>query len=560
MFGELVQFIKVLPEPCLGVSGAGTILTANDAAAELTGAAAAAALAGAELASLLADPREKLDRYLALCARSRQPVPGSLTWRAAGSGATREVRCDGAVVRPRTDAEPAVLLIRCRPKAEATDQFVLLNQKIAALSKEVLERRKAEHQRDELLVSERAARLEAERNSRMKDEFLATLSHELRTPLNAILGWAQVLRSEDQGLSPDVRQGLGVIERNAQAQRQLIEDLLDMSRIISGKVRLDVQRVNLAAVIEAAVDSMRPAAEAKGIRIQQALDPVAGPVKGDPARLQQVVWNLLANAVKFTPKGGRVQVVLERVNSHLEVVVSDTGAGIRPEFLPHVFDRFRQADASSTRQYGGLGLGLSIVKHLTELHGGSVRAKSPGEGMGATFTVMLPLMVMHESDTAAAAGEPPQAPRLHPRSTAQESNPCGVPDLAGVRVLVVDDEPDARELIRRLLERCRVDVLTAGSAAEAMELFRRHRPDVLLSDIGMPGRDGYALMRDVRRLPAADGGRTPAVALTAFARSEDRTRAMLAGYHVHLAKPIESAELVATVASLAGRTGPPPGE
>jgi CheY-like chemotaxis protein/two-component sensor histidine kinase len=382
----------------------------------------------------------------------------------------------------------------------------------------------------------------------MKDEFLATLSHELRTPLNAILGWSQVLLGTDPPDAGTLADGLRTIERNARAQTQLIADLLDMSRIISGKIRLDVQRLDVAAVIEAAVAAVRPGAEAKGVRLQVTLDPVAGPVRGDPGRLQQVLWNLLSNAIKFTPKGGRVQVVLERVNSHLEVVVSDTGEGIRPEFLPHVFERFRQGDASTTRRHGGLGLGLSIVRQLVELHGGSVRAKSPGEGRGATFVVMLPVAALHE-DAEAAAG------RGHPAAPSAAASPCGEADLTGVRVLVVDDEPDARDLVRRFLERCGARVRLAGSAAEALEVLAADAPDVLISDIGMPGVDGYDLLRRVRALPDPAARRTPAVALTAFARSEDRTRAMLAGYNVHLSKPLEPAELAATVASLMGRTG-----
>jgi PAS domain S-box-containing protein len=398
--------------------------------------------------------------------------------------------------------------------------------------------------------SERAARTEAERTGRMKDDFLSTLSHELRTPLNAILGWSQML-SAGAGVSPaDVAEGLATIERNARAQSQLIEDLLDMSRIISGRIRLDVQRVDVASVIRAAVASVQPAAEAKELRVQTILDPHAGPVSGDPARLQQVFWNLLANAVKFTPRGGRIQVVLERVNSHLEIAVSDTGQGIRPEFLPHVFDRFRQGDHSAQRAAGGLGIGLSLVKHLVELHGGGVRARSPGEHLGATFVVALPLAVVHEVSQ--------NVDRQHPQSPQASPSPdIDLPSLAGLTVLVVDDEPDARELLRRVLERRRATVLLAPNAAEALEAVRRLRPDVMVSDIGMPGMDGYELIRLVRSLPTQQGGKTPALALTAFARSEDRRRAMLAGFQIHLSKPVEPPELVATVASLAGRTGAP---
>jgi PAS domain S-box-containing protein len=412
---------------------------------------------------------------------------------------------------------------------------------------DITPRKLIEQERDRLLESERAARGDAERASRMKDEFLATLSHELRTPLNAILGYAQLLRTGVMGQA-ELADGLEVIERNARAQTQIIEDLLDMSRIISGKVRLDVQPVNLVDVIEAAVRTVAPAADARGIRMQKILDPLAGPVSGDPNRLQQVFWNLLSNAIKFTPKGGRVQVVLQRVNSHVEVTVSDSGVGIKPEFLPYVFDRFRQADATAARRYGGLGLGLAIVKSLVELHGGSVRAASPGEGRGATFVVHLPLSLLshdHDSDHPGA-----KAVR-RPGSPAEQFHA----NLADVSILVVDDERDARELVRRLLVECDARVLTAASADEALPLLSAdHRPDVLISDIGMPGVDGYEFIRRVRALGPDRGGAVPAVALTAFARSEDRTRAILAGYQMHVAKPVEPAELVAVVASLAGRT------
>jgi PAS domain S-box-containing protein len=406
----------------------------------------------------------------------------------------------------------------------------------------------AEEQRERLLGAERAARAEAERASHVKDEFLATLSHELRTPLNAILGWSQILKSggRDEG---DLDEGLRTIERNARAQTQIIEDLLDMSRIISGKVRLDVQRVDLAAVVRGAIETARPAADAKGIRLQSVLDPQAGPVSGDPNRLQQVFWNLLSNAIKFTARGGRVQVLLGRVNSHLEVTVSDTGEGIGPEFLPHVFDRFRQADATTTRRHGGLGLGLSIVKQLVELHGGTVRVTSGGAGQGTTFTVALPLTVIHPDSE-------PESERRHPDARPQDGTRTDFcRRLAGLTVLVVDDEDDARALIKRLLEQCDATVRTAGSVAEAVELLQALRPDVLVSDIGMPGEDGYSLIKRVRALGPDNGGKVPALALTAYARSEDRMRAVSAGYQMHVAKPVEPAELIMMVASLAGRTG-----
>lgn len=404
-------------------------------------------------------------------------------------------------------------------------------------------------QNAQLLESERAARAEAERTSRVKDEFLATLSHELRTPLTAILGWTQVLRG-DPANSPEIEQGLGTIERNARAQKGIIEDLLDMSSIISGKVRLDVQRLNLASVIEAAVDTVRPAANAKNIRLRPVIDPQARSVAGDPNRLQQVFWNLLSNALKFTPKGGSVQIILERVNSHLEVHVIDSGEGIAPEFLPNVFDRFRQQDASTTRRHGGLGLGLAIVKQLVELHGGSIHVDSAGLGLGTAVRVMLPLTAIRPVD------DPLELERRHPQSgLAPAPFSSEILRLDGVQVIVVDDEVDARNLIKRLLEDRAAVVRTAGSAEEAFELLRADRPDVLISDIGMPVEDGYDLIRRVRALPRDRGGATPAIALTAYARSEDRQKVILAGFQLHLAKPVEAGELLASVASLAGRTG-----
>ena len=399
-----------------------------------------------------------------------------------------------------------------------------------------------------LLESERHARAAAERASRMKDEFLATLSHELRTPLSAILGWSHLLRTRPAN-EEEMRKGLETIERNARVQTQLIEDLLDMSRITSGKLRLDVQPVMPVTFIEAALETVRPAAEARGIRLEKTLDPSAGPVSGDPNRLQQVVWNLLNNAIKFTPKGGKVQMVLERVNSHVEFSIADTGVGIEPEFVEHVFERFRQADASNTRQFAGLGLGLAIVKQLIELHGGSVRAFSEGLGRGATFTVHLPIAAAHSSRG--------QEPREHPGAAPTLAADLRTIDLTGIKVLVVDDQPDARELVARVLTQCNATVITAGSAEEALPLVESERPDVLVSDIGMPDVDGYELLRRVRELGPERGGRVPAIALTAFARSEDRTRALRMGFQVHASKPVEPAELIATVASVAGRTATP---
>lgn len=411
---------------------------------------------------------------------------------------------------------------------------------------DIEDRRKVAEERAHLLEAERTARMEAERASRMKDEFLATLSHELRTPLNAILGWSHILAG-DRSNPEDLDEGLRTIERNARAQAQIIEDLLDMSRIISGKVRLDVQRIDLATVVQDSLETLKPTAEAKDIAIQAVLDPAAGEVSGDASRLQQVFWNLLTNAIKFTPRGGKVQVLLERTNSNVEVSVIDSGEGIKPEFLPFVFDRFRQADASTTRRHGGLGLGLAIVKQLVELHGGNIRVASPGAGRGSTFTVSLPTAIVRAESQSPAA-------RRHLLPAANAYSHDRGPGLQGVRVLVVDDEPDARSLVQRLLEEHKADVMTAGSAAEAIDLLRACPPDVLVSDIGMPVEDGYVLIKRVRALDSDHGGDVPAIALTAYARSEDRMRSVRAGFQLHVAKPVEPAELITMVASLARRT------
>lgn len=406
---------------------------------------------------------------------------------------------------------------------------------------DITDEKKGLKEREQLLLSEKAARAEAERSSRMKDEFLATLSHELRTPLNAILGWSTVLRSGKVG-NTEMLKGLETIERNARSQTQIIDDLLDMSRIISGKVRLDVQRIDVQEILREAILTVQAAADAKGIRIVQVLDPLAGPVSGDPNRLQQVFWNLLNNSIKFTDRGGRVQVLLERVNSHIEISVVDTGQGIKPEFLPHVFDRFQQEDSTITRRHGGLGLGLAIVKQLVELHGGNVRAKSPGEGQGATFIVILPLTAVHEDE--------PSEERRHPRSGRPLADLPPI-SLRGMNVLAVDDEPDARALVKTLLETSQASVTTAANAQEALLLAMANKFDVLLCDIGMPDEDGYSLMEKIRD-SGGPNAMTPAVALTAYARSEDRTKALRAGFQLHLSKPVEPVELVTVTASLAG--------
>jgi signal transduction histidine kinase/CheY-like chemotaxis protein len=385
---------------------------------------------------------------------------------------------------------------------------------------------------------------EAQEANRIKDEFLATVSHELRTPLTAILGWTTMLASGDLDPAATAR-AIETIDRNTRAQAQIVEDLLDISRIISGKLRLNVQLMDLASVVEAAVETMRPAAAAKNVRLQLLLDPQAGPVSGDPDRLQQVVWNLVSNSVKFTPKGGRVQIRLERVNSHVEIVVSDTGKGIVPQFLPHVFDRFRQADSSTSRHFGGLGLGLAIVRQIVEMHGGSVAVDSPGEDQGTTFTVSLPLAVVNSTTLPN---------RVHPRARNGAVPFDCPPELTGHRILVVDDEEDTRSLLKFILEACHAEVQTVDSVDDALDAIDEFNPDLLISDIGMPGADGYDLIRLVRDRETRTGRlRLPAIALTAFARVEDRMRALASGFQMHIPKPVEPAELVTVIASLMGK-------
>ncbi len=399
-------------------------------------------------------------------------------------------------------------------------------------------------ERERLLDAERVARTAAERASREKDEFLSLVSHELRTPLNAILGYAQLLRRVGPG-NGEHRNAAEIIERNGWAQAQIIDDLLDMSRIISGKLRLDVQPLQIGAVIEAAVRTLEPAARAKEINVTVSLGSAEPLVLADAGRMQQIVWNLLANAIKFTPRGGRVNVSAGTVDSELDITVADNGQGIRPEFLPFVFDRFRQQDATTSREHGGLGLGLSIVKHLVELHGGIITASSAGEGLGAAFTVRLPL----QGETSESDGFNAVAP------TDGMPVEMVLPRLNGVKALVIDDEADSLLIIQRLLEERGADVEVADSADAALHTITVSRPDVLLCDIGMPGMDGYEFMRRLRASGSL-GGTIAAAAVTAFARNEDRTRALLAGYQAHVTKPINSRELLAVVGALTGRIPP----
>ncbi|MCU1244759.1 MAG: sensor hybrid histidine kinase, partial [Acidobacteria bacterium] len=382
----------------------------------------------------------------------------------------------------------------------------------------------------------------ADTASRARDEFLATVSHELRTPLTSIIGWLELLREETDPLMR--AEGMETIERNAHAQSRLVDDILDFSRINAGKLRLDIRPVELVEVIGRALDVTRPAAEGKEIRLDSVLDPSAGLVSGDPDRLQQVVWNLLSNAVKFTARGGHVQVRLERIDSHCEVTVSDTGEGIPPEFLPFVFDRFSQADSTSTRAHGGLGLGLGIVRQLVELHGGAVAAFSPGVGQGATFAIRLPLLIVHPREGGDAGRvEPP------PLRSAGRGVFADCADLSGISVLLVEDNDDARRLLLTILERCGAIVRSAEGAAAALRLLAAGPSDIIISDIEMPLEDGYSFIRKVR-IHEAPSARTPAIALTAYTRSVDRVRALEAGFQAHMSKPVDPAELVAAVRSL----------
>jgi signal transduction histidine kinase/ActR/RegA family two-component response regulator len=398
--------------------------------------------------------------------------------------------------------------------------------------------------RQQLLTSEQDARRAAEDSNRLKDEFLSTVSHELRTPLTAINGWAQMLLAGRLNGAQSAR-ALETIVRSAKSQNQLINDLLDVSRIIAGKMRLDVEPLKLGSVIEAAIETVRPAAEAKGIHLSALLDPAADTMSGDAERMQQVVWNLLSNAVKFAPNGGRVEIRLERAESHIKIIVADNGQGIKPEFLPYVFERFRQENGGTNRHQGGLGLGLAIVRHIVELHGGTVRVASEGLGKGATFTVALP----------AAHARAMSPPELRDDAVGSSLEPQNLPSLVGLRALFVDDEADAREIITMILARFGAEVRTAASATEALAACDEWRPEILIADIGMPGEDGYMLIKKLRAREKLRGGHIPAIALTAYARQEDRLHALSVGYERHVPKPIEPGELLAALASLANRTG-----
>ena len=418
---------------------------------------------------------------------------------------------------------------------------------VVLVFRDITERRRLESEQERLLASAQAAQQEAEQANRLKDEFLATASHELRTPLTAVVGWSRLLRTGKLDAENSAR-ALEAIERNATLQTKLIDDLLDVSRIITGKLSLDRRPIEMAHVVSDAVNTVRPAADAKNITIDTTFDADAGPVLGDANRLQQVVWNLLSNAVKFTPKNGRIGVALMRVDSQVEISVRDSGEGINPEFLPYVFDRFRQADGKTTRSHSGLGLGLAIVRQLVELHGGTVYAHSEGPGRGAMFTLRLPVLSINRVSGSTTATYALSRARLRDELSIECSS-----RLDGVRVLIVDDDLETREMLQAVLSQCNAEVITAASAAEALQEIKRRKPDVLVSDLGMPEQDGYELIRQVREMEYRDDRRaTPALALTAYAKAEDRVRALAGGYQVHLSKPVEPAEFVLVVANLAG--------
>jgi signal transduction histidine kinase/ActR/RegA family two-component response regulator len=423
--------------------------------------------------------------------------------------------------------------------------IIKLQQQARTLQAEIDERKEVEERLRVSLIREQMARAEAENASRLKDEFLATVSHELRTPLHAVIGWAHMLRTGGLDAQTAAR-AIETIERNAKSQAQLVEDILDVSRVMAGKLRLTVAPVDAASVINAAIDSIELAAESKNIQLEVMLDPSARRVSGDAGRLQQAVWNLLSNAIKFTPRDGRVAVRLERAGADALISVSDTGEGIHQDFLPFIFDRFRQADGTSTRRHGGLGLGLAIVRQIVELHGGTVHGESGGKGLGSTFTIRLPLAAVRER----ARGLKQEDEPLQPPPSVDE-RVVSLPSLDGVQVLIVDDDEDTRSMLTVMLTEHKAKVQVASSAAGALEILQWYRPDVLVTDLAMPGEDGYSLIGKVRRLEGEKGQKIPAIALTAYVRVEDRTRALSAGFNMFVPKPVEPGELITTIANLA---------
>lgn len=538
-----VNMLRAVPDAAVFITARGQVLAANWKAR------AAFALASncppdCDLYGYVDGPPSRLADTLRAWARSTDPMPGSFS--VVLDGVVTTYNGKGSVVVPAAGDTPAIVLVRFWPRAEA-NPFLLLNQKVAQLHDEVARRVQVEEalRRSEIALQERVN--EAEALNRAKDEFLATLSHELRTPLHAILGWCSLLRR--RALDPQTEKAVEVVHRNALAQAKLVDDILDVSRIITGKLSLEPRGTDLGVLVEEAVEVMRPSATAKQLTLEVTRSNDQFLLVADPDRIRQAVWNVLSNAVKFTEPDGVIQVNVDRRGSQFAVVVTDTGVGIDPAFLPHVFDRFKQADSSTTRRSGGLGLGLALVRSIVELHGGTVVAASDGPGAGATFTLTLPIRaVMMPSDQ-------PQVPVIGAGGGAYRE--VGV--LAGIRTLVVDDEPDARDLLATVLTLAGSEVQTAASVSDAFDVLRRFKPHVLVSDIGMPDENGYALLRRLRQLAPVDGGDVPAVALTAYTRMEDRREALAAGFTTHLGKPVSPDDLVQTVAGLAtahARRGP----
>ncbi len=536
---SFAEFAKILPEPVIMVTDRGEILAANPLFLQIVS-RTQKELTGINISEISCSEKEELHRYLKNCSRSRQMVIGALNLQDI-NGKTLEYRCEGAVIELAGDGHPAKIFLRFKPKESFGNRFILLTQKINELNREIFERKRAEKESRRLYK-------EALDANRLKDEFLATISHELRTPLNAVLGWARMLKNKNLS-GEHIVKAIDTIERNACSQARLIEELLDISRIITGKLRLDVRPFEITPVIESAVETFRPAAENKSIRLDVVIDPQAGNIYGDAERIQQIIWNLLSNAVRFTPNKGLIQLSVGLVNSHIEIVVSDTGEGIASEFLPYVFDRFRQADASKTRKHGGLGVGMAIVRHLVELHGGTTNVFSDGIGQGATFTIKLPAISADEAEPVSV-----EDGRRMPLPVCEDAPEKNVrSELKNLHLLVVDDNSDTREMLSIFLENLGAIVTLAASSAEALTKLSQNSYDVLISDIEMPGEDGYVLIEKVRALSEAEHGKIGAIALTASARAADRTHALATGFDAHLAKPFDPNELITVITELSGK-------
>ncbi len=533
-----VRTLRALPDAAVFLNAEGVLLAANRAARNAMATAAGEVLPGGRF-PVAPESAEAFAWLLRQWSRSTEPTPGAFV--VAGPSGPVVFTARGAVAVPGADRESTVLFVRFWPRDDA-NPFLLLNQKITELNDEVARRIQVEEalRRSEAALQERVA--ESEALHRAKDEFLAIASHELRTPLHAILGWSAVLRSQPS--LERSQKGLDVIQRNAAAQAKLVDDILDVSRIITGKMRLETRVCDLAALVGDAVDVVRPSAAAKALELRVVSPPEPCLLVADPDRISQIIWNLLSNAVKFTDRGGIVQVSLTKQDSHYVLEIRDNGMGIEPAFLPFVFDRFKQADSSTTRRTGGLGLGLALVRHIVELHGGSADARSDGPGTGASFTFTLPIQAV--AHVMGPASPPVDAVASPPSAAAGDTR-----SLRGVRVLVVDDEADARDLLTALLTHAGSEVHAASSASEAVEAVARFAPHVLVSDIGMPGENGYSLMKRLRASGPTEHRHMPALALTAYTRGEDRESALAAGFTAHLGKPVPPDALLSMVATLA---------